>query len=525
MGAPLFLSRRSASFQPQQTPQIDRGNPLTSGLIAGVIPSQRVDFVTGRQYTQGGTYATAAAQPGVGLVTDGNAAYIVAPIPQIVLTQWTIMAVVRANAPAVDARAVSLANSTTNTPYIPLGTGTSDVRQVRVLAQSDSGSLPANQSSVGFGFDGPTRVLAMTYDGNNVRCYIDGVLDTTAPTSSGATWTVNQFAVGAQVRTSAVSFWKGSTFLATAHKRALSDAEIKSLSANPWQLLVSPQRILPLATTAGTSVAISAAWLEANDSTSLAASVSVTGSATWTEASDIASIGASIAVSSTANWTESNDASAITAAAKVSASASWSESSDTTAITGTAAVNASPAWTEVADVTAISATIGNAVSASAAWTESNDTASLTASVQINTSGAWTEASDIAAIAASVGNSVAGNLAWTEANDAAAITATAKVNVSGAWAEVSDTITALATVRVDASAGWGEQSDLTGFSAAVLARANIAWTEASDTAALTASSGAPGGTPDASTISASRTVNFGGGTNRVNFGGGTNRVNF
>jgi hypothetical protein len=57
----------------------------------------------------------------------------------------------------------------------------------------------------------------------------------------------------------------------------------------------------------------------------------------------------------------------------------------------------------------------------------------------------------------------------------------------------------------------------------LAGSNSAQHAASSVGAITIATG--GTIPDASTISASRTVNFGGGTNRVNFGGGTNRVNF
>lgn len=286
--------------QPSQAPRAAWSNPLTVGLIAACLPHLRVEAVNNGKLTQVGAFASSASTPGVAMETNGSNSNIYFPIPQITLAAWTIFALVKSSTATFDARAVNFGLSTDTNPYIQVGVENTGTTKVRVLAQGNGGTLPANQTSVGVAFNGIPHFVVLTYDGQNVRCYIDGILDTTAPTSAGALWTINQISVGALQRSSGSAFYAGSTYIAGGHNRALSDSEIKRLSANPWQLFVdAPQRRLLVEAPASgpdVTVALSGQTITASRGTiSPSNAILVTGSSATVAAGSV-SVGSDVTV-------------------------------------------------------------------------------------------------------------------------------------------------------------------------------------------------------------------------------------
>ena len=243
--------------------------------------------------------------------------------------------------------------------------------------------------------------------------------------------------------------------------RVLSPAEIKSITANPWQLFEAVE----------------------SDEAELAQSSG--------------GVGATVA----ALWTEQNEASALSGVVTASAAASWAEQGESVALAGAVSASASAAWTEANETTGAAATVR--VIAAASWTESGETSAAAAIATAAASVGWAEGSEAHSASASVGASAAINAAWVEGAETVAAAANVKVSVAMGWGEAGETHAALATARINAAAGWAEQSDAVGVSAQVPAST---------------------GSVDVSTISPARMVVFeGSGSRVVTFEGSGSRV--
>lgn len=242
--------------QPQTLAPLDSNNPITLGMLAGAIPHVRRDFVTGAAYTQEGTYAISISSAGIGLATNGSSSDIWLAIPPVVLTRFTLFGLFRSNSAAADTRALALGSSTDVNPILQIGTGATTASKVRVFARDNTtGGTASNESST-VAFDGTLHSIAITYDGANVNCYIDGKFDSSSA-GAGLSFTVDRFCIGALRRATTASFWSGTTFLSAAWSRALSAAEINSLTITPWQLFKAPDRRTRFApSTGGTNTPI-----------------------------------------------------------------------------------------------------------------------------------------------------------------------------------------------------------------------------------------------------------------------------
>ena len=237
-------------IQPQSGPtRADPANPLARGLIAGSIPHLRTDIVSGKPYTQEGAYATTTATAGIGLVTNGTNSDIFIAIPQVVLKTFCLFGVFKSNGNTTDARVLGFGSSLNTIPIVSIGSGFGSATKVRVFVRDDDGG-GAGADSTGTPFDGTLHAVALDYDGANLRCYIDGKLDTTVA-NSNLTFTVDRFCIGALYRSSAAVWWAGSTYIGAGWNRSLSSAEHAQLAANPYQLVKSPQRVIPASTPAG----------------------------------------------------------------------------------------------------------------------------------------------------------------------------------------------------------------------------------------------------------------------------------
>jgi hypothetical protein len=154
-------------------------------------------------------------------------------------------------------------------------------------------------------------------------------------------------------------FTGGLAFLADFND-TLSDAEMISLTANPWQVF-APQRPLYLADEVAAGVSGTIAVTLGNDTSVITGTTTVTGSIARTLA---------------------NDTSAMTGTTTVVGSIARTLGNDTSAITGTTTITGSIAETLADDTIVASGSVGSAVSGTIAVTLANDTSSITGTTTV-----------------------------------------------------------------------------------------------------------------------------------------------
>lgn len=219
---------------------------------------------------------------------------------------------------------------------------------------------------------------------------------------------------------------------------ALSNAEIAALSANPWQVIDSPQlKVVPyFVESSGPTGLVS--WSEANEVLNSSLSSTVYGSTTLVESSEATSLSASARVSSIGSWVEKTEASAAQAVLKVDALCNWIENPDLTQTTGRADVLAGAEWVESSGTSSTQISIGNAVAASASWAEATDENGLVANVRASAALGWTEGTEANTAQASVGNAVSLAAAWSEAIETRSLSVLLRANANAGWVEAGET---------------------------------------------------------------------------------------
>lgn len=490
--------------QPQGYAPIDRSNPLANGLAGAFYATS-----TGLLTTEGKIYPPTGPGIKTGVGAKGYASqYVSGTADSFQLspansttTVWdspssqvSVMVLVRKTGIGGGNSPIFANNSPQTAPFTPWGlTDKSGTGQMLFGIGSGAGTIVEIFEPTNGMADNAFHLYIGTYDGATMLLYRDGQLVASGATSGG----LNYFnasdrgtSVGNYYSFAGTRTFVGEVYTGGLWKRALTPAEVASLTANPWQLFRAPQFRPLRATATGSNGAL--AWLEQNDTTAISAAINVSVSAAWTEANDTTSIAASARVTASASWTESSDTltASGTVGSAVSITAAWTETPDIISVSASAQVNASASWIEQADSTALTGTVGNAVTASASWTEASDTTTISATASISGSASWTEASDVTSIAASAGNTVSGNAIWTEQSDSAAIAVSAKVSATAAWTETSDTSQLSGSVgnAVAGNASWTEQSDTAALTAAAQVIATASWTETADTIQVSASVG-------------------------------------
>lgn len=443
----LILPGRFSS-QPQYAAQIDRANPLSRGLIDVFNPAVGPFFggVAANIMTPitnpVGVHGRAFGYDGSGSNHNKAAASIGG------LAEGTMLAIVVPASTTSTTRSIfGYGNSSGANPLFFIGQGGSS-GQVTFWARDGASSSQQMQVAGGSQWaNGTPAILVGTrsQSGNYHKLWINRTQLSSAAATTLAATTFDRTTVGGLTRNSFALGWPGAVYLVLAWNRGMSDAEVRELVDNPWQVFKAPERRIWVEPVVGGAASGVLAWTEESDAAALAATALVDVSASWAETDDVASIAAAIKVAAQAAWAETNDAASVSASVNLAGAIAFTEDDDAASL--------------VAQVES------STISAAASWTESSDVASLSAEVTVNVAASWTEENDGLAIAATHGDTVSGNAAWTEANDTAAV---------------------LATVRVDASIGWAEASDTTGFSAEILASAGITWVEVDDSIAIAAS---------------------------------------
>jgi len=279
MAALILPSRRVV--QPQQPAQVDWSNPLTRGLLDGLV-----DFGQGKVSLRG--------KP----VTRENAA----TIDQITGFRG------RRHTSVTDQDSVALEQVARSAATLVIhGTATATAATTWYIAGgvADSAGAPALIYEAGTSFSyfsiwssagtrtnvtggpaatfpvGVKRTLAMAYAGSNLKAYLDGVkvADGAAPASTKAFGSLNSGTVSASAQNYS---WYGIAPIILLYDRALSEAEIRALSDNPWQIFKPMSRRIwaPASAPAGQSLTAQAgSYALTGLASTLKAARSLTGSA------------------------------------------------------------------------------------------------------------------------------------------------------------------------------------------------------------------------------------------------------
>ena len=231
--APAVLGVKSVrTQQPQQAVGIDWSNPITRGLVVSFsTPSGLLDSVSNKSASIDSGFSYGANRLGQAYrfngVTDG-------------------ITFSRSHSGAYSIFALAHPDGTSGTRNIcSIGDGTSYAAQLRqdgsqwsFYHHSSTDKLASEASGV---TAGSVSAIVATWDGvSTIRLYRDG-LQRGINATANSLRTVSRFNIG-QDNFGAKQAWLGGINIVVFWNRALSDAEIRSISAKPWQIFLPLNR-------------------------------------------------------------------------------------------------------------------------------------------------------------------------------------------------------------------------------------------------------------------------------------------
>lgn len=242
----ILLPGQTRYIQPLGAAPINWSNPITRGLVYAAVPGIPLNLVDGVSTSQVSTTAIALAARSKGLlVTDGaygypapasstslGAQFDINVLTAFILAQQNVetnssVSFLRGNGSGAPTWGVGLHGGSNKGPYVMLG--------------SYSYAPTAD-----FGTPLVPRAVAITGDGATATVYYEGKLITsgayTPATNQYDPANQRQVFFGAKNQNNSAS--ATFPFVGLLWNRPLSPAEIASISANPWQVFKSPQRVM-----------------------------------------------------------------------------------------------------------------------------------------------------------------------------------------------------------------------------------------------------------------------------------------
>ena len=353
--------------QPQSGAQIDRNNPLSRGLMLAYLPQTNFANLAKQTYPLSSGYAILAT--GVGRAGVNRLAYPTRAVtwtPPTGLSQATVLVVAR-----------NLAESTANIAFDVSSGGGNEFTSYsdnKIYSGGFSGARYVSAFAIPAGTLLSPFVYAVAGVSGNHSTWLNSQKigsASTAAFSAAASWGIGTQPGGAGTNTE--------VYLALAWDRALSDAELKSISANPWQLFAPDSSRIWVPVAAGGDSTITQA-----DGTSTAGSLggSATAATTPTQASGT-STAASIAASATAaaGVTQADGASTAATLVGVASTGSTITQADGSTVASVLAGSAtsSAAATQADGVSTVGTLAGSATAASVLSSADGSSSTSTAS--------------------------------------------------------------------------------------------------------------------------------------------------
>ena len=430
----------SAKRQPQGLARLNATNSLTKGALAVVSGAIDINVVSGIRLGSAGSGRTKRVLPQGIAASFRNNFYLETEVLPAIGTQsfvefwYGIPIALRPAAGATEA--AFLTGSNTNQNGISITDRSGSAGWAAISAWS---SFNTTSDALVLG---KIACLVTVRRQSGMELWHDGVLIQTF-TQSPVSYPAESLIIGSFIEDT--GYWTSSndTILAGRVLNEWTADQVRSFSANPWQLFDAPsQQQFPKAAAAAGAVTGTLAVTEGGDTASSSGGVLVSGSVAATEGADTVSASGGVLISGTVAATESSDTLAsagAVSASGVTGSVAASESPDTVSASGGVLVSGSVSATEGSDQIASSG--GVQVSGSLAASESPDTIAANGTVASGNTGTViaTEAADT--ISASGGVAISGAMAAVEAPDT--LVATGSGGISGALAviEGSDVLAA------------------------------------------------------------------------------------
>ena len=226
-------TRITRTSQPQDGVGIDLSNPLTLGLLSAVHPASYAAISPSgavQRLGQNTAPAVGSRTGGRSLEFDGSNNSFTHPYTPSSNVNYTFVSWFYQNTSAVaDKRIVSVSLSTaSSSSHFSLGTGTSDGTRLKAFASN------APEGPSGAITNGVLKKAAARFS-NTLEVFDSGVVvASNIPAISPTAF--DRVAYGSLVRSTNTAVFNGGIVFGAVWNRALSDAEIKSLSNNPWQI-------------------------------------------------------------------------------------------------------------------------------------------------------------------------------------------------------------------------------------------------------------------------------------------------
>lgn len=176
-----------------------------------------------------------------------------------------------------------------------------------------------------------------TFDGSNGRGYNNGVM-TVGPTAVTGIDTTARLALNRTSADASPNADDAKFYVVLYWDRALSDAEMRAVHANPWQLFAPLPRTIWAPAAGGVSGTL--ATTNSNDTSAASGTTTVTGTLATTNANDTLAASGSVgsAVSGTLATTNANDTSAASGTTTVTGTVAYTNANDTAAASGWAGI-------------------------------------------------------------------------------------------------------------------------------------------------------------------------------------------
>jgi hypothetical protein len=242
---PNVTQRTVRTTQPQTAVGIDYANPITRGLVACLDANRRV-LINGSE-TRPLTLtnpARRASQQEFGTVTLQTAMQAI-KAPPAASSNVTMLSIFIPSTEITERTYGQLGQTNSgNMLSVSSGDGaTAGVVRFKIYLGSMR-TIGASQANEGV----PNLAIARHINGQSQNLWLNGVKDA----SSGA-FTGNSIGFGFYGFATS-SGMSGASILNAVWNRALTDAEIKSLSENPWQIFVPERRVIAFDVSAGGAV-------------------------------------------------------------------------------------------------------------------------------------------------------------------------------------------------------------------------------------------------------------------------------